>query len=196
MDYFEAFELERRLQLDGSALQRRFHELSRRTHPDFHQAAPAAEQARVLEASALLNAAYRTLRDPVARADYLVRLEEGRPTREGDAQKAKAPPALLQEMFEVQEALAEARPGALDDATRATLTAERDRLHARFRDVEARLTGELADAWDTAAAEARPRALAAIKEALATRAYLRTVLEDLSEVLDGDREAYVANRRD
>ncbi len=196
MDYFETFGWERRLRLDASALQRRFHELSRRTHPDFHQAAPAAEQARILEASALLNAAYRTLRDPVARADYLVRLEEGRTTREGDTQKPQAPPALLQEMFEIQEALAEARTGVLDEATRGSLTAERERLHARFRDVEARLGGELADAWDAAPPEARPRALAAIKEALATRAYLKTVLEDLSEVLDGDREAYVANRRD
>ena len=196
MDYFETLGLERRLRLDVSALQRRFYELSRRTHPDFHQSAPAAEQTRILETSALLNAAYRTLRDPVARADYLVRLEEGRTTREGDTQKPKAPPALLREMFEIQEALAEARTGALDDAARATLTAERDSLHSRFRDVEARVAGELADAWDAASPEARPRALAAIKEALATRAYLKTVLEDLSEALDGDREAYVANRRD
>ena len=196
MDYFETFGWARRLRLDVSALRQRFYELSRRTHPDFHQAAPAAEQARILETSALLNAAYRTLRDPVARADYLVRLEEGRTTREGDTQKPTAPPALLVEMFEIQEALAEARTGALDDATRATLSTERDRLHTRFRDVEARVAGELADAWDAASSEARPRALAAIKEALATRAYLKTVLEDLSEVLDGDREAYVANRRD
>lgn len=196
MDYFETFGWERRLRLDVSVLQQRFYELSRRTHPDFHQAAPAAEQARILETSALLNAAYRTLRDPVARADYLVRLEEGRTTREGDTQKPQAPPALLLEMFEVQEALAEARTGALDDATRATLAAERDRLHTRFRDVEARVAGELADAWDAASPETRPRVLAAIKEALATRAYLKTVLEDLSEVLDGDREAYAANRRD
>jgi molecular chaperone HscB len=196
MDYFETFGLERRLGLDVSALQQRFYELSRRTHPDFHQAAPAAEQARVLEASALLNAAYRALRDPVARADYLVRLEEGRATREGDTDKPKAPATLLQEMFEIQEALADARGGALDDARRATLADERDRLHRRFRDVEARLGGELAAAWDAASPEARPRALAALKEALATRAYLRTVLEDLGEALDGDREAYVANRRD
>ena len=196
MDYFETFGCERRLRLDVSALQQRFYELSRRTHPDFHQAAPAAEQARMLEGSALLNAAYRTLRDPVTRADYLVRLEEGRTTREGDSQKPKAPPALLQEMFEIQEALAEARTVALDDATRSTLAAERDRLHARFHDVETRLAGELAEAWDTAPPEARPLALAAIKDALTTRAYLRTVLEDLSEVLDGDREGYVTNRRD
>jgi molecular chaperone HscB len=196
MDYFEAFGLPRRLRLDAAALQRRFYELARRTHPDFHQGAPAADQTRVLEASALLNAAYRTLRDPVARADYLVRLVEGRTTREGDAAKPKAPAALLQEMFETQEALAEARNGALDGAARAALAEARDRLYERFRDVEARLAGELADAWDSASDDGRPRALAAIKETLATRAYLGTVLGDLGEVLDGEREAYGAHRRD
>ena len=65
MDYFEVFGLPRRLGLDAAELQRKFYELSRRTHPDFHQTAPAEEQARVLETSAQLNAAYRALRDPV-----------------------------------------------------------------------------------------------------------------------------------
>ena len=106
-------------------MQRRFYALAREHHPDFHQAAPSAERARVEETSALVNTAYRTLRDPIARVDYLVRLEEGRETREDAADRPKAPPALLQEMFEMQEALAEARAettaGSLDDATRAYL---------------------------------------------------------------------------
>ena len=74
-DYFETFGLDRRLGLDTAALQRRFYELSRQWHPDFHQSAPPAEQARALEASARVNAAYRALRDPIARVEYLIRLE-------------------------------------------------------------------------------------------------------------------------
>src|SRR5213595_353890 len=116
MDHFEVFGLPRRLAVDTAELQRRFYELSRRYHPDFHQAAPPDEQARVLESSALVNAAYRALRDPIARVEYLVRLEEGRDTKEGQTVKPKAPPELLEEMFEIQEALQEARTGDLDEA--------------------------------------------------------------------------------
>ncbi len=83
MNFFEVFGLPRKLAIDAAALQRRFYELSRQHHPDFHQTASADEQARVLETSARVNAAYRALRDPIARVEYLVRLEEGRETRKG-----------------------------------------------------------------------------------------------------------------
>ena len=195
-DYFETFGLERRLGIDGAALQRRFYELSRQWHPDFHQAAPPAEQARALDASARVNAAYRALRDPIARVEYLIRLEEGRDTREGAGVKPKAPPALLAEMFAIQEALEEARSGPLDEATRATLVTQRAALAERMAEAEARIAGPLSGAWDAAAAAARPAALAALKEALATRAYLRTVIDDLGTALgEGTEETHVANRR-
>jgi molecular chaperone HscB len=195
-DYFETFGLERRLGLDVAALQRRFYELSRQWHPDFHQAAPPAEQARALEASARVNAAYRALRDPVARVEYLIRLEEGRETREDAAVKPKAPAALLAEMFEIQEALEETRAGALDEATRTSLTAQRDALRARLAETETRLAGPLSRAWDAAAPAERPAALGALKEALSTRAYLSTVIDDLGAALgEGTEETDVANRR-
>src|SRR5581483_7895421 len=123
MDHFEVFELPRKLAIDTAALQRRFYELQKRHHPDFQARASAGEQAAALEASARLNTAYRALRDPIARVEYLVRLEEGRETPEGAEEKPKAPPELLAEMFEIQEALMEARAGGLDDEARATLTA-------------------------------------------------------------------------
>jgi molecular chaperone HscB len=195
-DFFEVFGLERRLGIDPDALQRRFYELSRRWHPDFHQAAPPAAQARALEESARVNAAYRALRDPLARVDYLVRLQEGRDTREGAVDRPPAPPALLAEMFEIQEALVEARAGRLDAATRASLAAQREALVVRRAALEARLVGPLSAAWDAAGAAGRPAALAALKEALATRAYLRTVIDDLGAALgEGDEETHVAHRR-
>ncbi len=184
MNHFEIFELPRRLGIDAAELQRRFYALSRRYHPDFHAGASPAEQARALEASARVNAAYRTLGDPITRIEYLVRLEEGRETKEGAAIRPSAPPALLEEMFEIQEALADAQTGgALDDVARKTLAAQRERLQARCLDEEARLTERLAPAWDAARPEERPRLLAAFKEGLATRAYLKTVLEDLGQAL-------------
>ena len=194
MNFFEVFELPRRLAVDGDELQRRFYALARRTHPDFHQTAPPAERAAVEERAALVNAAYRTLRDPIARADYLVRLEEGRSTKEGSEARPKAPPALLAEMFEIQEALAEAKAGPLDDGARATLLEQRDRLLARYGAEEARLRGPLAERWDAASEAERPAALAALKDALATRAYLRTVIADLSEAL-GEEASGVAHHR-
>jgi len=194
-DFFQVFGLERRLAVDTTALQRRFYELSRQWHPDFHQGKPEAEQARALEESARVNAAYRALRDPIARVEYLIRLEEGRETREGAAVKPKAPPDLLAEMFEIQESLEEARSGALDDATRATLTEQRDALRGRMGQAERELTGPLSQAWDAAAPAERAAALHGLKESLATRAYLRTVIDDLTAAL-GEEETHVAHRRD
>lgn len=192
-DFFQVFGLDRRLAVDTAALQRRFYELSRRWHPDFHQGQPPEAQARALEESARVNAAYRALREPIARVEYLVRLEEGRDTKEGATEKPAAPPALLAEMFEIQEALEEAKSGRLDDATRATLVAQRAALVQRQADAEAHLVGPLSEAWDAASPAERPGALAALKEALATRAYLRTVIDDLGAALG--EETHVAHRR-
>ena len=195
MTHFEVFGLPRKLGIDTAELQRTFYELSRILHPDFHQGAPPAEQTRALEASARLNAAYRTLRDPIARVEYLVRLEEGRATREGAAATREAPPELLAEMFEIQEALAEAKAGGLDADGRRRLAAERDRLLARHREEELRLAGPLSAAWDAGDAGERPRLLDACKRALATRAYLGTVVEDLTEALGESQEGHVTHRR-
>ena len=90
-------------------------------------------------------------------------------------------------MFEIQEALAEARAGGLDEAARAALTVQRDRLVARQREEEVRLTGPLAAAWDAATPDARASVLVAFKEALAARAYRRTVIDDLDAVLGEER---------
>jgi len=198
VNFFEVFDLPRKLGIDAAELQRRFHALSRRHHPDFHQSAPAEEQTRVLESSARVNAAYRVLRDPIARVEYLIRLEEGRVTpTEGDETAdghggpsgsnvtPKAPPELLEEMFEIEETLHDARTGGLDDTTRATVAAQRERLAARRAAEDVRITGELSVAWDAAAAGDKAKVLADFKVALATRAYLRTVIDDLGEALGG-----------
>ena len=132
--------------------------------------------------------------DPIARIEYLVRLEEGRETKEGATDKPKAPPELLAEMFKIQEALADAKAGGLDETTRRTLTEQRERLLARHAEEEARLIGPLSAVWDGAAPDRRPALLAAFKQALATRAYLRTVIDDLGQAL-GEGDEIVAHHR-
>jgi molecular chaperone HscB len=195
-DYFEVFGLPRKLSLDLQELQRRFYDLSRRHHPDFHQKADADAQAAALEASALINRAYRTLRDPISRVQYLVALEEGREVREETAAKPRPPMDLLEEMLEVQEALQEAKSDALTAEAAGRLRAERERLETRRRAEEAAVIDGAAE-WDSAVdsfAERQPL-LDRFKQRLAARAYLRTVIDDLSQALGEDAETHVAHRR-
>src|SRR5262245_44004762 len=116
-DYFEVFGLERKLEVDLDALQRRFYALSRQHHPDFHQMADEAEQAAALERSALVNRAYRALRDPLARLAYMIRLEDGTEGQADDKVPLQPPMDLLEEMLEIQETLEEAKGAGLNDET-------------------------------------------------------------------------------
>jgi molecular chaperone HscB len=195
-DYFEVFGLPRKLQIDGDALRQRFYELSRRHHPDFHQLAAQAEQAEALAQSALVNRAYRALRDPIPRVEYLIALEEGRAAADVAPTKPVAPRELLMEMLEVQEALEEARTAGLDGEARDRLRAERQRLVDRHAATEADIVRRGAD-WDAADDRATERAplLAWFKQALATRAYLRTVIDDLGQALGEEPDVHVAHRR-
>ena len=194
-DYFEVFGLPRKLRIDPEALQRSFYELSRRHHPDFHQGAGAEAQARGLEASALVNRAYRALRDPLARVEYLIALEEGRELREETTAKAKVPTDLLAEMLEVQEALEEAKASEPTEEMAAQLREERQRLQERYQ-AEADALVAAASEWDAVidAGGERRGLLERFKQRLAVRAYLRTVIDDLTQAL-GEDDGRVAHRR-
>lgn len=104
-DYFEAFGIERKLSLDPKDLETRFYALSRKLHPDMHSRKTPAERLQAEESTALLNDAYRTLRDPVARAEYLLKLEG---FDIGEQGSKDVPPELLEEVFELNMALEEA----------------------------------------------------------------------------------------
>ena len=93
--YFELFGLEPRLDLDSKALEQRFFQLSRQWHPDLFARKPEAERQQALDRTAELNDAYRTLKHPVKRAEYLV----------GSDEKVVPPPELLEEVFELNMAL-------------------------------------------------------------------------------------------
>jgi len=195
-DYFAVFGLPRKLQLDPEELRRRFYELSRVHHPDFHQGASEEDQAKALSASALLNRAYRALRDPVSRVEYLIVLEDGGETREGADARPRAPMDLLEEIMEVQEALQETKDGGLDEVSRKRLTEERQRLRARQLAEEDAIAARGAE-WDAVVGGPGDRTalIEWFKQRLAARAYLRTVIDDLSDALGEGEERHVSHRR-
>jgi len=96
----------------------------------------------------------------------------------------------------VQEALEEARAGELDESARERLRGERERLAARRQAEDDALVGRAAE-WDAAvdAGGDRQPLLTWFKERLAARAYLRTVIDDLSDALGEDQEQHVSHRR-
>jgi len=129
-NYFTQFDLPLHLHIDTPALEKSFYAHSRRLHPDRFAAKPPAEQEAALRASSDLNDAYRTLRDPIARTEYLLSLEgiqleeQSRAATDaakasGTAKKQIAPPDLLEEAFELNMQLEEMRMGDDDPDTRA-----------------------------------------------------------------------------
>lgn len=188
-DYFTCFGLPRLLTIDADALETKFYELSRAFHPDFFQRKTDAEQAISLENSALLNTAYRTLKDPIRRAEYLVQLEAG------SAKDIRtSPPAdLFEEILELQEDLDEFRTASADGNSsdqqrlRAKLMGAREHLEQRQREMEAGLLSlftqwdrlQAQDDYDQAIKAEKDAALKQMREILSNRTYLRNIINDL-----------------
>lgn len=185
-DHWAVLGLERRLGLDRADLERRFHGLNRRLHPDYFRLRSPEEQTISLEASAAVNAAYRTLRDPVSRVEYLLELEG---MGLGLAGQAKPPADLFEEIMELQEARMELATADPDEAPalRARLENAKAELEARRTGAEQELTATF-PAWDAGDEAIRRRLLGEMRDILATRAYLRTVLRDLGAALAGQTE--------
>jgi molecular chaperone HscB len=170
---------------DEAMLTRRFHELSRRYHPDRWATADAATQTAALDSSALVNDAYRTLKDPFARAEYLLRRERG--TRPDDTKDTQKPPQeLFAQVLELQEALMEYQEARMDDdeqtlaRLRPTLDEARAEFEAAYAGMAERLNGLFAR-WD--AGDDRNAVLDGIAGVVGTRGYLRRVLSNLANTL-------------
>ncbi|HZS11693.1 MAG TPA: Fe-S protein assembly co-chaperone HscB [Nitrospirales bacterium] len=182
-DYFTAFGLPRRLRIDPAALEAKFYQLSRSFHPDFYQQKSETERAISLQNSAMLNTAYRTLKEPIQRVEYLLSLEAG-----AAKEIRTSPPAdLFEEILELQEDLDAFRSaGAGDDtkALRTKLNADRDSLERRQRDMDSRLL-TLFGEWDAmqeapvADPQKRMALLKEMREILSNRTYLRNIIDDL-----------------
>ena len=145
-DYFAFFGLPRRFQLDTAALEKQFYRLSRKFHPDLYARASADEQRWSLEKSSVLNDAWRTLRDPLERTEYMlglagIRLEEqsrdasDQAAENGTAKQQVVPPDLLEEVFELNMQLEEMRmakaSGADDPETRGNSGSRDNRILMR-----------------------------------------------------------------
>jgi molecular chaperone HscB len=176
MNYFEVFGLPKALNIDLKTLERTFHELSRKSHPDYFTTAAPEERQKVLQLTATLNDAYRTLRHPVRRVEYLVNLEGFKPDG------SKVPKSFLMEVFEINEQLEEVKAGSATPEQVAALKREIEGRGAQF-------DSQLADAsleWDKLVASNASEAqvqqqLTKLTEILSESSYIRNLQRDLEE---------------
>ena len=183
-DYFAFFNLPRRLRLDEAELERSFYALSRRLHPDYFMSASPAERQASMARSSLLNDAHRTLRNAVTRAAYLLKLEGYK-----EAEK-KAPPDLLEEVFElnmqIEELKAAKKMGDEDELNdaRRSLGEALDSLNKKLGEIDRRLLAHF-DEWDAALERDQPEekrsALDRLSELLSHRSYIRNLVRDIKE---------------
>lgn len=188
-DYFSILGLdERRMSLEQESLEEAFYALSRLVHPDRYQTRNQTERRIAEERAALVNVAYRTLRDPIARTEYLLELETGSPQEH----REQPPVELLRELMEIEE-IVEAYQGS-GGAERGPLKGSLKEVHrsleARREAMDAELH-EAFDLWDRRLAEegseeAKASLLKRFRELLDHRRFLTTTIRDISGALAGD----------
>lgn len=180
MRYYQALGLEPKLSLDPDDLKKRFYERSRKWHPDRFSLAGAAEQQRALDMTALLNDAFRTLRDPVTRAEYFLK-------QNGFELSKDAPPELLEEVFELNMALEELREG--DDSARAQLVAAQERFEAMRAEIDTKLAA-LAEEFDALKDRV---VLDTIHMSLNRRRYISNLVREVDKELNGNVDVRVSD---
>ncbi|WP_254060182.1 Fe-S protein assembly co-chaperone HscB [Granulicella sp. L56] len=201
-NYFEVFVLPAKLQIDTAALEKQFYTLSRKLHPDRFASRPVVEQEAALAESSQLNDAYRTLKDPVLRTQYLLKLqgveleEQSKAATDaaratGGQKKQIVPPELLEEVFELNMQLQEMRAakqmGEDEPELRRDLMTAKDSFDAKMVETQAELEGLWAR-WDEALDADDEAGKAAARDAMVTllnkRSYLRNLVRDVNEALE------------
>jgi molecular chaperone HscB len=190
-DYFAFFGIPRVLTLDPGDLEQRFRALSRQFHPDYFYNATPAERRASLERSSYLNDAYRTLKNPIARVEYLLELEGMAPRQPQEASR-QVPASLLEEVFALNEELDEIREqrasGATADDLRPRLERARAPIEAKREAHEAQLR-ELSQRWDGlvergAPGEERRPVLEALRDRVLERNYINNLLAGIERELN------------
>jgi molecular chaperone HscB len=206
VDYFTFFGFPRKLNLDTAALEKEFYALSRKLHPDVFGQADTQERTWSLEQSSMLNDAYRTLKDPIKRTQYLLRLEgieleeqskqateKARAT--GELKKQVVPPDLLEEVFELnmhleelraQKKLGEDDPALLEEIGKAKLSLE-EKYDVLFNELKTEWNN-----WDKSedngtadGTEAdRRKIVDRMVDVLNRRNYIRNLVRDVNEALE------------
>ena len=208
VDYFTFFGLPRKLDVDVAALERGFYELSRKLHPDLNARAGSKEQEWILEQSSLLNDAYRTLKDPIKRTQYLlllegVELEEQSKTATdqaratGETKKQIVPPDLLEEVFELNMQLEELRMQKKMGEDDPALIEEIGKQKLELEGKQESLLRELQGYWNVwdgmiqreqngqpVSDEERRQERDKMVDVLNRRNYIRNLVRDVSEVLE------------
>ena len=209
VDYFSFFGLPLKLNLDTKQLERDFYALSRHLHPDINAGSSGPEQEWSLEKSSQLNDAYRTLKDPITRTEYLLRLqgveleeqsqaatEEAR--RTGAAKKQAVPPDLLEEVFELNMQLEELRMNKKMGEDDRNLEDDVRQTKQHLQTKNENMIEELRSAWndwdalidhaehgETVLESDRVQVRHRMVDVLNRRSYIRNLLRDVDAVLEG-----------
>jgi len=202
VDYFSFFGLPRKLNINVALLEREFYELSRKLHPDLNARADSREQEWSLEQSSHLNDAYRTLKDPIKRTEYLLRLEgveleeQSKNATEqaraaGQVKKQVVPPDLLEEVFELNMQLEELRMnkkmGEDDPSLVKDLETHKAEFEKKFDALSQELTGywnEWDKAMDHGGAGSQEKVRGKMVDLLNRRSYIRNLVRDVNEALE------------
>lgn len=206
VDYFSFFGLPPKLNLDIATLEKDFYELSRKLHPDLSARSSTQEQEWSLEQSSLLNDAYRTLRDPIKRTQYLLKLEgveleeQSKSATEqarasGETKKQIVPPGLLEEVFELNMQLEELRMnrkmGEEDPSLSAEIAKHKVALELKYEALLQELQSYWSE-WD-ALVEKNPAGSSGSAQQLITkkmvdvlnrRNYIRNLVRDVNAALE------------
>ena len=168
-DPFDTLGVEARFDLDRAALEQRHRDLSKALHPDRYAGAPSAERRLSLSRAIDVNEAFRALKDPIRRAEALLRRAG---TAVGETSEPRAQPALLMEMMEAREELAE--------AARAKDLGRVGKLGEAMREREVAILSRLGGAF--AAAGGDPRKNTEILPVLGELRYIRRFLDEVTAI--------------
>ena len=203
VDYFTFFGYPRKLNLDSGALEKEFYALSRRLHPDMSARADSQERAWSLEQSSLLNDAYRTLKDPIKRTEYLLRLEgieleeqskqaTDKARAAGELKQQVVPADLLEEVFELNMHLEELRAQKKMGEDDPALMEEIGKAKLSLEEKHDALLDELRTDWanwdkavDSGAEADRIKVRDHMVDVLNRRNYVRNLVRDVNEALEG-----------
>ncbi|MGA2218197.1 MAG: Fe-S protein assembly co-chaperone HscB [Terracidiphilus sp.] len=187
------FGLERRFEIDLSALEQEFHRLSRKLHPDRFARATETERQLSLADTALLNDAYRTLKEPLHRTEYLLKLEGAEigeehagKDRKGQSDPSRVPADLLEEVFELNMQLEEMRMARKMGEEDPQLLSDLEQAKTKFEgllgavDQDLRAQWKVWDAGDPASRLTAQRTMVAL---LDRRRYLSNLVRDVTETL-------------
>jgi molecular chaperone HscB len=182
-----------KLDLDVQALEKQFYRYSRKLHPDVYARATQQEQEWSLSQASLLNDAYRTLKNPLDRTKYLLKLEgvqfeEDRGA--GNLNPSKVPADLLEEVFDLNMQLEELRQnqkmGEDDPQLRRDLEAAKNQFAAQLSALDEQVRSRWS-AWDAAWEQNDEARKIAAKEAMTSllqrRSYLQNLVRDVEQTL-------------